>query len=156
MVFSACIVLVFSRAGVIDRTLLTLEFQSIACVSEARNVIFSKCTKRYFNSPYSACMCSCSCGLFHAPWRGIAPFVLYWFLIAHFSGLPLLGSSHWKSVCSFFPSGLYSWAPLTPGSPFLLSHQLSFVLLGFLFLLCEGDVLTSLHFNLVSILLRQF
>ena len=65
--FSACIVLVFSRAGVIDRTLLTLEFQSIACVSEARNVIFSKCTKRYFNSPYSACMCSCSCGLFHAP-----------------------------------------------------------------------------------------
>ena len=60
-------VLVFSRAGVIDRTLLTLEFQSIACVSEARNVIFSKCTKRYFNSPYSACMCSCSCGLFHAP-----------------------------------------------------------------------------------------
>lgn len=53
MVFSSCIALVFSRAKVIDRTLLTLEFQSIAeYTSEGRNVIFSKCTKNCFNSLY--------------------------------------------------------------------------------------------------------
>lgn len=155
MVFSACVALVFSRAGVIDRTLLTLEFQSIACVSEARNVIFSKYTKRYFNSPYSACMCSCSCGLFHAPWRGITPLLVLDCTLLRVTFVRKQPLEECVLILSFWPLLLGSSDPRLT-LPALSSAQLCSPGLLFLFLLCEGDVLTSLHFNLVSILLRQF
>lgn len=107
-------------------------------MSEARNVIFSKCTKNYLNSLYV-----------HVHARAIVrfvfmllkekypPFYIYWFLIAHFSGLPLLGSS-WKNACSFCPRDLHSCAPLTWDSPCLPSLCLSPAL--FVWVSCSHSV----------------
>ena len=122
-------------------------------MSEARNVIFSECNKNDLNSLCVHVHAHAIVGfVFMLLEEKYPPFYFYWFLIAHFSGLLLLGSS-WKNVCSFCPCDLYSCAPLTWGSPCPPSplHQPSFVHVGLLFSLKEGDILASLCLNLLSI-----
>lgn len=67
-VLPACIALVFSRAGVIDSTLLILEFQNIVeCMFEVRIVIFPKCSRLHGSSLCMHAHAHTTVGFFLAP-----------------------------------------------------------------------------------------